>query len=42
MKSGEGITTRSKAKSAPDQWVMLPLSTKVILFYCIDCLVEDI
>jgi len=32
MKSGEGITTRSKSKSAPNQWVMLPLPTKVILF----------
>ncbi|KAL5179988.1 Importin-9 [Glycine soja] len=30
IKSGEGITTRSKAKSAPDQWVMLPLSTKIV------------
>ncbi|RZC24724.1 Importin-9 isoform C [Glycine soja] len=30
MKSHEGITTRSKAKSAPDQWVMLPLPTKIV------------
>ncbi|MED6108326.1 hypothetical protein PIB30_118938 [Stylosanthes scabra] len=30
IKSGEGITTRSKAKSAPDQWVMLPLPTKIV------------
>ncbi|KAK7407626.1 hypothetical protein VNO78_09583 [Psophocarpus tetragonolobus] len=30
IKSGEGITTRSKAKSAPDQWVMLPLPTKMV------------
>ncbi|KAL5123520.1 Importin-9 [Glycine soja] len=30
IKSHEGITTRSKAKSAPDQWVMLPLPTKIV------------
>ncbi|RDX82379.1 Importin-9, partial [Mucuna pruriens] len=30
VKSGVGITTRSKAKSAPDQWVMLPLPTKIV------------
>ncbi|CAL5189135.1 unnamed protein product [Lathyrus oleraceus] len=30
IKSGTGITTRSKAKSAPDQWVMLPLPTKIV------------
>nr|KYP60291.1 Importin-9 [Cajanus cajan] len=30
IKSGMGITTRSKAKSAPDQWVMLPLPTKIV------------
>ncbi|XP_061340702.1 uncharacterized protein LOC133287159 isoform X2 [Gastrolobium bilobum] len=30
MKSGVGITTRSKAKSAPEQWVMLPLPTKIV------------
>ncbi|KAK7309960.1 hypothetical protein RJT34_07123 [Clitoria ternatea] len=30
IKSGVGITTRSKAKSAPDQWVMLPLPTKIV------------
>ncbi|KAG5035245.1 hypothetical protein JHK85_010568 [Glycine max] len=29
-KSSKGITTRSKAKSAPDQWVMLQLSTKIV------------
>ncbi|KAL2349037.1 hypothetical protein Fmac_003037 [Flemingia macrophylla] len=33
IKSGMGITTRSKAKSAPDQWVMLPLPTKVMSFH---------
>jgi len=33
VKSGTGITTRSKAKSTPDQWVMLPLPTKVIPFF---------
>ncbi|KAE9615425.1 hypothetical protein Lalb_Chr04g0255081 [Lupinus albus] len=30
IKSGMGITTRLKAKSAPDQWVMLPLQTKIV------------
>ncbi|KAK8470696.1 hypothetical protein PHAVU_003G034100 [Phaseolus vulgaris] len=30
IKSGEGITTRSKSKSAPNQWVMLPLPTKIV------------
>ncbi|KAK7275122.1 hypothetical protein RIF29_16229 [Crotalaria pallida] len=30
IKSGMGITTRLKAKSAPDQWVMLPLHTKIV------------
>ncbi|KAL4375412.1 hypothetical protein AHAS_Ahas05G0279200 [Arachis hypogaea] len=30
IKSDVGITTRSKAKSAPDQWVMLPLPTKIV------------
>ncbi|CAJ1932166.1 unnamed protein product [Sphenostylis stenocarpa] len=30
IKSGVGITTRSKSKSAPDQWVILPLPTKKI------------
>ncbi|MED6125437.1 hypothetical protein PIB30_068517, partial [Stylosanthes scabra] len=35
IKSGGGITTRSKAKSAPYQWVMLPLPTKIV------CLLAD-
>ncbi|KAK2375954.1 ARM repeat superfamily protein [Trifolium repens] len=30
IKSATGITTRSKAKSTPDQWVMLPLPTKIV------------
>ncbi|WJX57864.1 uridine/cytidine kinase [Trifolium repens] len=30
VKSATGITTRSKAKSTPDQWVMLPLPTKIV------------
>ncbi|KAG2377099.1 uncharacterized protein HKW66_Vig0176730 [Vigna angularis] len=30
IKSGEGVTTRSKAKSAPNQWVILPLPTKIV------------
>lgn len=30
IKSCTGITTRSKAKSTPDQWVMLPLPTKIV------------
>ncbi|CAL0308014.1 unnamed protein product [Lupinus luteus] len=30
IKSGMGITTRLKAKSAPDQWVMLPLQAKIV------------
>ncbi|KAK7348836.1 hypothetical protein VNO80_23551 [Phaseolus coccineus] len=32
IKSGEGITTRSKAKAAPNQWVMLPLPTKYVSY----------
>ncbi|KAI9085743.1 hypothetical protein K1719_032349 [Acacia pycnantha] len=39
IKSGEGITTRSKAKSAPDQWIMLPLPTKIVALLA-DTLIE--
>ncbi|XP_004490293.1 uncharacterized protein [Cicer arietinum] len=30
IKSGTGITTRSKAKSTPDQWIIVPLPTKIV------------
>ncbi|XP_028803455.1 importin-9 isoform X1 [Neltuma alba] len=39
IKSGVGITTRSKAKSAPDQWIMLPLPTKIVALLA-DTLIE--
>ncbi|XWS64118.1 hypothetical protein CRYUN_Cryun06bG0159400 [Craigia yunnanensis] len=39
IKSMAGITTRSKAKSAPDQWTIVPLPTK-ILALLVDALIE--
>lgn len=44
MKSTAGITTRSKAKLAPDQWTIMPLPAKVstnLLFVCV-ILIPDI
>lgn len=32
-KTSAGITTRSKAKSAPDQWTVMPLPAKVLLSF---------
>ncbi|OMO72275.1 hypothetical protein COLO4_27721 [Corchorus olitorius] len=39
IKSVAGITTRSKAKSAPDQWTMVPLSAKILALLA-DALIE--
>lgn len=39
LKTMEGITTRSKAKSAPDQWTIVPLPGK-ILALLVDALIE--
>ncbi|KAJ7954019.1 Importin 9 [Quillaja saponaria] len=39
FESSAGIITRSKAKSAPDQWVMLPLPAKILALLA-DALIE--
>ncbi|XVE91743.1 hypothetical protein REPUB_Repub01dG0037300 [Reevesia pubescens] len=39
IKSMAGITTRSKAKSAPDQWTMVPLPAKILALLA-DALIE--
>ncbi|XP_007045655.2 PREDICTED: importin-9 isoform X1 [Theobroma cacao] len=39
IKSVAGITTRSKAKSAPDQWTMVPLPAKILAVLA-DALIE--
>ncbi|XVF43372.1 hypothetical protein PTKIN_Ptkin02bG0035000 [Pterospermum kingtungense] len=39
LKSIEGITTRSKAKSAPDQWTIVPLPAKILALLA-DALIE--
>uniref|UniRef100_A0A803L7D5 Importin N-terminal domain-containing protein n=1 Tax=Chenopodium quinoa TaxID=63459 RepID=A0A803L7D5_CHEQI len=40
IQSTAGITTRSKAKSAPEQWTVMPLNAKVILALLADTLIE--
>ncbi|GMI99842.1 hypothetical protein like AT1G26170 [Hibiscus trionum] len=39
IKSMSGITTRSKAKSAPDQWTIMPLPAKILALLA-DALIE--
>ncbi|KAK9091071.1 hypothetical protein Sjap_024248 [Stephania japonica] len=39
IKSNAGITTRSKAKVAPDQWTMMPLPAKILALLA-DTLIE--
>ncbi|CAH9119623.1 unnamed protein product [Cuscuta europaea] len=39
IKSSAGITTRSKAKTAPDQWTVMPLPVKILAILA-DSLVE--
>ncbi|TYH96502.1 hypothetical protein ES332_A12G181700v1 [Gossypium tomentosum] len=39
LKSISGITTRSKAKSAPDQWTIVPLPAKILALLA-DALIE--
>ncbi|KAG5603718.1 hypothetical protein H5410_025210 [Solanum commersonii] len=39
LKSTAGITTRSKAKTAPDQWTMMPLPAKILALLA-DALIE--
>ncbi|XWS69546.1 hypothetical protein CRYUN_Cryun04dG0187900 [Craigia yunnanensis] len=39
IKSMEGITTRSKAKSTPDQWTIVPLPAKILALLA-DALIE--
>ncbi|XP_004238985.1 uncharacterized protein [Solanum lycopersicum] len=39
IQSSAGITTRSKAKTAPDQWMMMPLPAKILALLA-DALIE--
>ncbi|XP_030449726.1 uncharacterized protein LOC115672097 isoform X1 [Syzygium oleosum] len=39
IQSATGITTRSKAKSAPDQWTLMPLPAKILALLA-DALIE--